>query len=236
MLPELEEYVAGQIWLCSYPVHFMGMDLDARMTVVRLADGKLILHSPCEIDDRMRRTLSDLGEVAYIVAPGTFHHLHVSSAQEAFPEARTYLCPGIEQKRPDLKFDELLGDAAPEAWAGELDQVLVRGNRWIWEVAFFHRTTGTLILVDLIENITDATPHVDWMLRFWWKMVFHMWNKPKPAPEYQLGWNDRKAARGSLKRILEWDFKRIIIAHGDLIESNARHMAEEAWQRPLGEG
>jgi hypothetical protein len=28
----------------------------------------------------MRRTLSDLGEVAYLVAPGTFHHLHVSSA------------------------------------------------------------------------------------------------------------------------------------------------------------
>jgi Domain of unknown function (DUF4336) len=230
---ELQEYIADQIWLCSYPVKFLGMVLDARMTVIRLTDGKLMLHSPCEVDDHLRRVLADLGEVAYIVAPGTFHHLHVPSAQAAFPEAETYICPGIERKRPDLKFNGLLGDTAPEAWAGQLDQVLVRGNRWIWEVAFFHRQSRTLILVDLVENVTDATPHVDWQLKFWWKVVFHMWNTPKPAPEYQLGWSDKKAARASLQHILQWDFERVILAHGDLIESDARQIVERAWQKPL---
>jgi hypothetical protein len=34
------------------------------------------------------------------------------------------------------------------------------------------------------------------------KLAFHKWNNPKPAPEYQFGWNDKKAARASLQRIL----------------------------------
>jgi len=229
----LEEYIPEKIWLCRYPVKFFGMEIDARMTVIRLADGKLMLHSPCAIDDDLRGALAALGSVAYIVAPGTFHYLHVASAQAAFPAAETYICPGIERKRPELEFDWLLGDIAPPAWAGELDQVLVRGNRWIWEVAFFNRETRTLILVDLVENVTDATPHVDWQLKLWWKVVFHMWNTPKPAPEYQLGWSDRKAAGASLQRILEWDFERVILAHGDLIEADARRVVEKAWERPL---
>ncbi len=230
---ELQEYGAGQIWLCRYPVKYMGMAFYARMTVIRLDDGTLMLHSPSEIDDHMRRALFELGEVACIVAPGTFHYLHVASAQAAFPEAETFICPGIERKRPDMHFDWLLGDIAPAAWAGQLDQVLVRGNRWIWEVAFFHRRTRTLILVDLIEKFTDATPNVDWKLKLWWKVVFRMWNTAKPAPEYQLGWSDRKAARTSLRRILQWDFDRVVVAHGDLIETDGRQVVEKAWRKPL---
>ncbi len=114
-----------------------------------------------------------------------------------------------------------------------LDQVLVRGNKLIWEVAFYHRPSKTLLLVDLIENFTDQTPDVNWLLTLWWKAVFRMWNHPKPAPEYQLGWKDKSAARRSLGKILEWDFDKIILSHGDLIETNAKERALEAWKKPL---
>lgn len=229
----LDEYAPGRIWLCSYPVKYFGTELDARMTVIRLRDGRLMLHSPCDIDDELKRSLEKLGTVAFIVAPGNFHYLHVPSAQTAFPAAATFICPGVERKRPDLKYDFILGDEAPPDWNDELDQVLVRGSRWMREVAFFHRESGTLILVDLIENITDATPRANWQLKFWWKLVFRMWNKARPAPEYQLGWSDRKAARNSLQKILRWDFKRIVIAHGDLVERDARKVAEQAWGKVL---
>ncbi|MEJ2117392.1 MAG: DUF4336 domain-containing protein [Alphaproteobacteria bacterium] len=231
----LEEYVPGQIWLSRYPIKYAGTRFDARMTVIRLRDGKLMLHSPCNIDEPMKRALSELGEVAYIVAPGTYHYLHVPSAQAAFPEAKTFICPGIEQKRPDIKFDYLLDDTAPDAWAEQIDQVLVRGNSRIWEVAFFHRATKILILVDLVENFTDATPHANWMLKLWFKWVFHMWNAPKPAPEYQIGWNDKQAARVSLQRILDWDFERVILSHGDLIETDAREIVVKAWEKPFAD-
>ena len=170
----MSEFVPGQIWLQDYPIHFAGCDFDARMAVIKVADSKLMIHSPCEIDAATREATLELGEVAYIVAPGSYHHIHVPSAQAAFPDADTYICPGIERKRPDLDFDWFLGDRPPTAWAGILDQVLVRGNKFIWEVAFLHKPSKTLIVVDLIENFTDQTPNVNWLLKLWWKAVFHM--------------------------------------------------------------
>lgn len=233
---ELIEHTKGSIWTAEYPVRYSAIDFTARMTVIRLNDGKLFIHSPCELDAVVARQLNSLGTPAFIVAPGSFHHLHVASAQAAFPNAKVWICPGVERKQPNLHFDGFLSDQAPDAWSDTLDQYLVRGNRVIWEVPFFHKPSKTLILVDLIENIGDSTPHVDWKLKFWWKAVFHMWNEPKPAPEYQLGWKDKKAAKDSLERILEWDFERIIIAHGQNIDRDAAAVARRAWRRPLSWG
>ena len=33
---------------------------------------------------------------------------------------------------------------------------------------------------------------------------------------------DREAVRTSVKRILEWDFDRVIMAHGSILEENAK--------------
>lgn len=230
---ELVEYIPDQIWFKQYPVHYSGLDFYSLMTVIRLSDGSLLLHSPCDIDDETKQSIERVGTVAHIVAPGSYHYFHVPSAQNAFPQAQTYICPGVEQKRPDIEFDWILGDRPPEAWNEEIEQVLVRGSKYIWEVAFYHRPSRTLLLVDLVENIGDQTDGVSWGLKLWWKLVFHMWNHPKPAPEYQMGWKDKKAAKRSLEQILKWDFERVLLAHGDFIENNAKAAVREAWKAPL---
>lgn len=232
-MPALVEYIQGQIWLCEYPVHYFGLDFNSRMTVIRLDGGSVLLHSPCAIDEPLKQAIEEIGPVTQIVAPGTYHYFHIASAQDAFPQAQTFICPGIEQKLPELEFDGFLGDKPALAWSGDFEQVLVRGNRFIREVAFFHKPSRTLLLVDLVENIGDSTEGVGWGMKFWWKIVFRMWNKAKPAPEYQLGWNNKNAARLSLERILEWEFERVIIAHGDLIEANAKSIVRSAWEPPL---
>lgn len=222
-------YVADQIWLCTYPVRLLGTRFEARMTAIRLASGQIMLHSPCDITAAIAEEISALGPVAHIVVPGNFHHLHATSAQTAFPDAKTWICPGIERKRLDLKYDGILSDRAPADWMGEIDQVLVRGTRIMREVAMFHRASRTLILVDLIENFTDATPNMGIAPKFWFKYVLRMWGNPRPAPEYRMGLNDRISAANSLRRILAWDFRQIILSHGDLIDHKAHKVAAEAW-------
>lgn len=240
MNQELVALVPGSIWLCSYPVHYSGIDFFARMSVLRLSDGSVMLHSPCNIDQSLQQKIAAIGEVRYIVAPGSYHYFHVASAQTAFPEAETYICPGIEHKQSQMNFDWFLGDRPPAVWANEFEQVLIRGCRFMWEVAFFHKPTKTLLLVDLIENIGDQTKYVGTGIKFWWKLVFRMWNKARPAPEYQMGWRDKAAVKAALERILVWDFERIVIAHGDVIEGDAKRdakaVAREAWSRPLSYG
>lgn len=228
----LTEFVADQIWTRDYPVRYAGCRFDARMSVVRLGETALMLHSPCAIDTATRDAIAQRGSVTHIVAPGSFHYLHIASAQRAFPDAETVICPGIERKRPGLDFDAFLGPRPPAAWRGVIDTVLIRGCRFMWEVAMLHRPSRTLLLVDAIENFTDRTENVSWALRAWFKGVFRMWNRPRPAPEYRLGWLDKTAARRSFEQILAWDFEQIIVSHGDNIHHHARQVARSAW-RPL---
>jgi hypothetical protein len=228
----LTEFVPGVIWLREYPIRYMGTRVNARMTVIRLASGSVIIHSPCRFDDALAHAVGEIGSVEAIIAPGNFHHLHVPSCQSAFPGARTYACPGVEKRAPKLRFDELLTDEAPPLWAAELSQVLMQGVRYIREVIFFHHASKTLIVTDIIENIGHDTPGTNWLLRAWF-VLFGMWNKPAPAPEYRFTWSDKSAARKCFERVLEWDFERVILAHGDLITQNAKSMVERAWRSIL---
>ena len=61
-----------------------------------------------------------------------------------------------------------------------------------------------------------------------------MWNTPSPAPEYRLGWGDKALVRQCMMRILEWDFERVILSHGDLIIRDAKRLIAHAWRKILG--
>jgi hypothetical protein len=228
----LESFVPGALWLRDYAVRLGGARFNARMTVIKLRSGEILVHSPCAFDDRLAAQVAALGRVAAVIAPGNLHWLHVRSCQQAFPDAATYICPWVEKRARGLRFDFVLGDEAPPLWAEDLAQVALRGTRLMREVAFFHRASRTLILVDLVENFTSATPGTNLPLRIFFRAL-GMWNRPSPAPEYRFAWGDRARVRQSLERILEWDFERVILSHGDIITRDARARVAGAWRQIL---
>ncbi len=233
-MDQVTEYVAGQIWILEYPVRFAGMDLFGRTTIIRLDNGDLIIHDPCAITENVKSQIDDLGIVKYIVVPGTYHHLYVADFQAFYPDAETFLCPGLETKRPDLKFDWMLGNRADTRWAGVLEQVLIQGTKHITEVAFFHKPSDTLILVDLLENIGDDYQHqARLLLKLYWKFIYRMLNKPKSAPEYQLGWGNKRIVKAGLEKILSWDAKRLILSHGQNLEGDVNQVLRKAWKSVL---
>lgn len=226
----LRPWVPGQIWLTEYPVRYCGTRIHARTTIVRLGDGSLWIHSPGPVDAGIKAEIEALGRVGHLVAPGNFHFSHIQKASETWPDARVWICPGVERECPRLSYDGIVETGSELPWSEEFDWQVVDGHPVIKEVLFLHRSTKTLIVVDLIENIGDVTPGTNWVLRWWWKGVFRMWNRPRPAPEYRLRLGGRAALRTALDRVLEWDFERIIIAHGENIDRDARAAACDAWR------
>ncbi len=61
------------IWLADRPQRFHGLEVGTRMTVIRLADGSLLLHSPVELDFELRCEIDRLGRVRLAVAPNRVH-------------------------------------------------------------------------------------------------------------------------------------------------------------------
>ena len=233
-MDQLVEYIKDQIWILEYPIRFAGLDLFGRMTIVKLDSGNLLIHDPCEISDSVRGEIDAIGEVKFIVAPGSYHHLFVTDFQQKYPNAESFLCPGLERKRPDIKFEWILGNKPDHRWANDFDQVVIQGTKYIWEVAFFHKPSKTLILVDLLENIGDDFKHpTSLLLRFWWKVVYRMWNNPKAAPEYQMGWGKKGIVKEGLNKILSWNAERVILAHGELVESDVSNVLDSAWHKVL---
>jgi len=207
--------LAENLWVEERPQRFYGLEVGARMTVMRLADGSLLLHSPVSLEPQLRRELDSLGAVRYAVAPNRFHHLYAGEVAKAYPEARLWLAPGVERKRPDLEFVGVLGDEAPEEWREEVDQVFFRGRPFENEVTFLHRPSRTLVLCDLAFNFG---PHAPLATRLLMKLVGG-YGRFGPTRMDKILIRDRSAARQSFERILAWDFDRVVIAHGEVLEA-----------------
>ena len=221
--------LADDVWVTERPQRFFGLPVGARMTVIRLSGGRLLLHSPLPLDAALRVELDALGRVACAVAPNRLHHLYAGDVARAYADARLWVAPGLPEKRPDLVHAGVLGDEAPVEWRGELEQAFFRGRPYENEVAFFHPATRTLILCDLAFNFG---PRDAWPTRVLMSLL-RSYGKLGPSKLDPLLIRDRAAARASLERILAWDFDRVIVAHGDVQESGGYVLMRDgyAWLR-----
>lgn len=207
-----------------------GLHMRGRMVVARLADGRLWIWSPIPIDAELARRIEALGEVGHIVAPNALHHLHFAAAAARFPRAERWIAPALVRKRPDLASCRTLADAPPAAWAADLDQLRVEGEPKLDEVVFLHRASKTLIVTDLVFNVLEY--------RGWFSgLVFRMVGAHRRLAQsraMRMLVRDRAAAAASVRRILAWDFERIVMAHGEIVDHDARPRLSEALRWMLG--
>lgn len=218
---------ADDVWIAEAPLRFHGVPFGTRMTVVRLPDGSLLLHSPIALAAPLREQVDALGPVRHVVSPNKLHHLFLAPALAAYPEARLHLPPGLAAKRPELAGAEELTDVAPAAWAGALEPLVVRGSSVMEEVDFLHRESRTLVVADLCEHFGPASPLLTRLVA----RVSRMYGRPRMPPDWQWTFRDHARRRASFERLLGWDFDRVILAHGALLTTGAKRVfqREYAW-------
>ena len=205
----------------SGPIHVLGMPLPVRMTVIRLADGDLWLHSPTRFVASLKRELDHVGRVRHLVAPNVAHWSFLQDWQRACPDAETWAAPELREraqvKKAGLRLDHDLGDTASDAWAGEIEQAVVPGGVGFREVDFFDKPTRTLVLTALIVNFeSDKLP---WLMRGAAGLAGVVAPDGK-APVYLrlIIRMRRQEAAAAAARLLEWNPERVVLSHGRWFE------------------
>ncbi len=196
------------LWLLRYPLKLLGADLHRNVTVMRLESGGLVIHStgPFELDDVAH--INSLGKPGWLLDTMLRHDTFAKRGKEAFPEA-IYLAPaGFSVPAGPLL-------PPPPEWGNEIEIKRIEGVPSMEEHAVFHRPSRTLIVADLLFNFGPDAPA--WT-RFLMLVAVGKKHDPGMARSMRMTVKDDAALRRSLAEIETWDFDRIIVGHGDVVE------------------
>jgi hypothetical protein len=213
------------LWVIRRPLRVAGFELGHRMTVVRLAGGRLLLHSPVELDADLGDEVASLGHVAHVVAPSLMHNLFLDPWLRRFDDALFHAPAGFARRYPAFRQPRELGAEAPLVWREEIDQELVGGMPRVNEVVLRHRGSRTLIVADLLFNLPRGGT---WPQRSW-KRINGVEGRPAPSRLFRMMVRDRFALARSIDRILRWDFERLVVGHGEVVEEGGRETLRRAF-------
>jgi len=214
------------LWVVDRKVRLPGgVRIPTRATLVRLANGLLVIAPPAPDEDTCR-AIAAIAPVRHVVAPNSFHYVFAAQFLQAFPNAALHLVPGLRERCPELPPAETLADRPPPAFEATLDLALHGPLRGLSEAVFLHRPTRTLLLCDLAFNVQAADTLREEL--FW--RIAGVWRRFGPSRTVRLTLlRDREAVGRLVARILDWDFVRIVVAHGDVVERDARPTFERAF-------
>lgn len=200
-----------------------------RMTVVRLKDGRLWIHSSIRLQPADLEWLKAQGEAAYVVVPNIFHGSDAPWMLTQFPNAQLFVPAAKHAHFVKQGLKPLSLGQFPQI-SGELLNVATHGSR-VDESVFLHVPSKTLILCDLAFNMGDVFSGFE--------KRFMGWNKVGgqfgPSRLTKLVFTkNRRAMVDSYRRILEWDFDRVVVNHGDVLETGGKPLLRAGIERIFG--
>lgn len=215
------QQLAPDIWIFDGDsVTFFGLPFTTRMTVIRLQNKELWVHSPIKLSEEIYAQLETLGIVRYLIAPNHLHHLYVNEWKIRYPSALCYGTSELIKKRSDLAFEASLNTEQSWPWAKNIEQEMFTGSPLMEECVFFHKASATLIVTDLIENFPKEN------FSYWQQLIAKKVGILAPNGQTPLDWRlsflfSKNKARQHLDKLLAWQPKTIVMAHGKIIDKEA---------------
>lgn len=201
--------------------------MSTRSFVLQLGNQEALVLSPIAFSEGELEEIAAVGPVTHLVAPNLFHHLWLADAQERWPNATVWGPDGLETKSEAITDYRRLS-ARPEApWPKDLQCVEVRGMPRFREWALFHAGSRTLFVTDLVFN--QPTAHTA-TTRFFLRMT-GVYGKCAVSRLFRGMIRDKEAFAESCRAILALPFERVVMAHGETIELNAKATLTKALAR-----
>ncbi|MCI0753137.1 DUF4336 domain-containing protein [Teichococcus vastitatis] len=215
----------------------LGVTLPVRMTVFRLPDGDLLLHSPTRFDFRLWEELERIGPIRHLVAPNIVHWTFLEEWQRHCRDAMTWAAPGLRDRgqvrRSGVRLDRDLGESVPAEWGNVLRLIEVRGGGGFREMALFHHPSATLVLTDMAMNFEPSK--LPWAMRGVARLfgVTAPDGMPPPYLRAVVRWHQREAADAAA-RLLALQPERVIFAHGRWFERDGAAQLRRSLRWLLG--
>ena len=225
--------IADNLWVHEDSMKMLGAKLAIRMSMAKLKDGSLWIHTPTPLTPDLQRSVESLGSVKHIVGASNGHNISLESWRRAFPDAAVYVAVGIPKKRPRLKDFTLLRDLTTPPWDNDLDQLHMEGVPFFDEYVFLHKESKSLLVTDYFQNHTNVEQKgfAKFLTKFVFEPIGFKGICLAPPLKMKLMVKDPQALRTSLDRLWQWDFERIIPGHGAILENNAKQIARQLCKR-----
>ena len=211
-----------RLWVLPYPIRFLSETIFAHMSIIRLDDLSLLLHSPAPITPALLDWLSSVGEVKYIVMPNLAHTRYALEAKAAFANARLLGPKRLRSPKPVL--DRILDDEYEMPLPGMLYHP-IQGLPIIDEIAFYHQSSRTLILTDLLLLIRAKRFSLKGIV----SQMLGIYDKASMSRTMKLLIRDQLSFKQSIDVIRQWPFEKIILAHEHCLVDQARHHFDQAF-------
>jgi hypothetical protein len=224
--------IDGNLWVVEQPFKYFGLEVGTRMTIVRLNSGDLVAISPIKIDSETIEQINRIGEVKYIIAPNLYHHLFIKDFRSIYPAAQLWATSSLAQKKPDLAIDLQIVDLQNHLF-DEIDYLLFDGFQTLYfngytplnEYVFLHRASRTLILTDTAFYFDDRFVPLTQLIA----KLMGGYKLLRPSLLEKLATRDKIAVKKSVEKVLAWDFDRVIMAHGSIVETGGRRQFKSGY-------
>jgi hypothetical protein len=226
--------VAGNVWIVDGPLIRFGMawpkmPFPTRMTIIRLNQADLFIHSPTHLTEDLRSEIGALGEPRWIIAPNRLHYWWTPMWKAAFPDAEVYLAPRVKEQadgRINFAYSDLTR-AQGYPWDAEIATLPVAGG-YMTEIVFFHCPSRTLVLTDLVENFEPGK------VSFWMRLLARLGgcldpNGGMPRNMRLTFAKQKPELRAAVATMIGWQPERIILAHGRCYEKDATRELRRAF-------
>lgn len=227
--------IAENVWIVDGPIIRFGMPwpkmpFPTRMTVIRLADGGLFVHSPTPPTEPLAAEIDAAGSVRHLIGPNRIHYWWIPDWRRAYPQAQVWLAPrivGQSRGRIDFPASELDGGAG-YPWDDEIATLPVVGA-YMTEFVFFHRATRTLVLTDLIENFEPK--RLGPIMRLVTRLASVLDPDGQMPRDMRVSFrNHRPALRSAVEQMIAWRPERVVLAHGRWYDADGTAELERAFR------
>jgi hypothetical protein len=216
------QQIADDVVLMSYPLRAFGINFKRNVTLLRLSDRRIVIHSTAQFTEQDVAAIQQFGEPGWLVEATLMHDTFAKKGQAALPDI-PYLAPDGFARGTGLPTESLF--PPPADWGGEIDVLKIEGCR-MNEHVLFHRRSRTLVVADLFFSFPDETRgwprffvrHFMRLPRLFGISAFYRW----------FVIHDKHAFARSMNALLDWDFERLIVAHWNPIETGAKSVVQNA--------